>query len=606
MCGFLVSFGDVLKVSLDEKALIWVDARGPDGNHHFEGSNFRGYFARLAINGALSETQPIHIGEDTYLYCNGEIYNYEKLVLKYFGREFFEKSRREGWSDVRFLARLIEKFGLSIFTELSGAYSCIVINNKDETIHAIRDGIGEKPLYYAVDKDTVFFSSSLTSVLIQLGSVKVKKDAVMQWLQFGQSVLGETLYYDVKEVLPGHILTWTKKSFLSERYWDWPESNEKRTFKDLGNFNWEDSFKNAIKEVSTSDSPIAIALSSGVDSQLVKGFLELANIGSRIKAFRLRYEDINFDEFSNKPDGRGESTSDIEIVDVLLDNNSAKLHLEWLLENLDSPVSDPALIAMSYLSKHVKPSAKVLVTGDGGDELFQGYFIQKVSKLAFLSHKAISAIAQSRYFKKATLWALCLKDEKYLSLRQKILRFLASAHLSNQYFMANAISPNYIWSLLSNEQNEDLNFRISNKLELERFLQTKNLPQLFLQKTDRGGIICGVEIRASFLIRDFVEIIMKLPSHQRKKKLLKKRLRKMNIKSEIKSKHGLGVPLASILLHFQKPDFHLDTFDIKAELFNYIFDRRSINPGFANLAWSLLLLNAHAKNIKESGVSFVY
>lgn len=599
MCGFIIATGDYAEKPFSDQTKREIRHRGPDGDREIRQDSFQSFFARLAVVGLEANLQPIESSNGSLLFCNGEIYNFESLIEK-FELSHFKFSNPESFSDVDVLAELIDVRGIEVLSEVVGMLAVVHVDSATGTITAARDALGEKPLFYHDDGRNLVFSSSISALAIHLGEVTINKNNAALWFQYGQYPVGLTLFDEIKEVKPGQIVKWSYGIKTEHVYWAWPSNHE-----DVFN---SERFRESISEtaylISRSDIGLGVALSSGLDSQLVGRLM--VSIKPDTRFFFLRFENSDFDESGGSLLQEFQLTNPGKVQEIFVDRVAMKAAISEIIQIIDSPCADPSTLAMYCISREVRASTRVILTGDGGDELFRGYavysYFKVINRLLPVAYfmKRISFI--SKLIERLLDYLLQSIDNRYLSLKQKLIRFLAGLYAPRDFFWATVVSPNFLAPYLTARSTENSVFKINNLSDLDIFFQQQNLPQLFLQKADRASMASGVEVRPFFTTRNLVELVSKSTAAGNSRALIYKPFFPQDLHLKRVKKRGLGVPLQEFLEHVELPEFHLEFLEIRVEDFEDLFDKRLSNPAFANLFWSLYVLNQHIAKLKHSGV----
>ena len=600
MCGFLVIAGAEIKKQISDCALEPLYLRGPDSLIQTENEFSHAVFARLAIIQPGLDRQPYEFDRGKFLVCNGEIYNYRELAEQYLN--FLDSANAA--SDIVVLGEFVKKYGLDEFLSKSiGMFAFVIIDELNSTVVAARDFIGEKPLYYSSSETGIILSSSLKSVAIQLQKVTVDNFELKNWLHYGIVTPGKTIYKEIQELAPGFKLTWSAGKLKIDRYWRWPHSQRRGLTSSLVEHNLKHEMSKGFDMITRSDVGFVISASTGLDSRLILNLakeradwanLVLVNVVMASESFSEELdEDDPFFGIERKP----------KILKIKLDPEIISEALPEFLMKLDSPCSDPAIIVVNFIAKSVKNKFKVVITGDGGDELFRGYEVFKYFRclMALLPIFRVLFIKPVR--RKLIKLLMQQDDHAYMSFKQRALRLLVSLDKDKTKFITNAISPNFLWNSLSKDKIKPITTPIDHEDKLEDYMREINLPQLFLQKSDRGSMCEGVEFRSFFLLKNIIESSAGL-SKNAKRHSLYHRLTQDSYFKDKRAKHGLGVPMTLVMEKTGKPDEILAQFGIQIEVIDKVYKNRMLNPGYANLAWSLLSLGAHLRFLEKSGVKF--
>lgn len=258
-----------------------------------------------------------------------------------------------------------------------------------------------------------------------------------------------------------------------------------------------------------------------------------------------------------------------------------------IIDLMDEPISDPACLPFYLIcTSAVSHGAKVLITGDGGDESTRGY---KAFKFEFLCNIAwrVMCIVSKDLRRRLITFILNQHDSRYLSATNLLSRFLIASLFKANLRWPIALSPNYYLAYLMHEKDsESLHF--SRGRDLEKYFQDFILPQIYLRKTDRISMGLGLEVRAPFLDSQLIKLLMDADSRRGGKGV------RSLYPSQIhqKSKRGLGVPLKFVISQIEEPTWHIRIPGMSETDLSEIWAKRtSHSTAETQAAWSLYVLN---------------
>ena len=348
---------------------LLIEHRGPDGDGIWVSDNDSLGFAhrRLSIID-LTEAgrQPMSSEQGNWLVHNGEIYNHEEL------REQLSASRKfYSQSDTEVILAAYEKFGVSALEHLRGMWAFALWDQKQHSFFASRDRFGIKPFYYTVSNNNFYFASEPKALMPFLKEIKTDKEGLAEYLTFQYNLNDMTLFEGIKQIPPAHFLTIKDGHINVRRYWDVEYeidySLDKLECEDRLNQLLTDSVRVHLR----SDVEVGAYLSGGVDSSLIST-LASENDAKNKKAFHGKftcfegYDESNFAESAAKLAGKELYQIDITATDFL-DN------IEKVIYSLDYPVAGPGSFPQFMTSKLASEHVKVVLGGQGGDEIFGGY-----------------------------------------------------------------------------------------------------------------------------------------------------------------------------------------------------------------------------------------
>lgn len=598
MCGFILkyAFDGINEPELPPSVVATFQHRGPDELSYLKTICSETYFARLSIVDVHNGQQPIQLDENVYGFGNGEIYNYIQLANS-LPSDILDVVNH---SDIKVALQYLYHFGSEAIVDIVGMFSLVIVDEFTHSVTLFRDRVGEKPLYYAIENGKLLVSSTMSALIPLIPNLCIKQNQIQTWLKYGLLPTGETFFNKIFEVKPGTILTLGTQDSISEvKYWDWPQRGNRNPDLDFMN-DYKECLINASAELSISDNPVSLALSSGLDSNLLLSLLQHSKIKPE-KCFNLIFRNEKFNEVKSSK----EETEFIEKI-VFENYDSARL-LELTLARMDTPISDPACLAFTLICSRATENYKVILTGDGGDELFRGYQINKSFKVANFIFKLLRKTPR-KLRNRGVAILLTIPDRAYLSRKQKLIRLLIGSLQNPLDSFGVAIGNTHLSNLNQQTTVVKKDFSINSAESLERFFQKQNLPQVLLQKSDRCSMGVGIEARSLFLHADVIKISMEISPKWVSKKILKKIF--LQLRKDVgnqdpglsKSKRGLGVPLCDFLSPIAEPFWVLPEVGVESSQCTKIWSNRSRNPSYANLALSYLVLNWHLLRWKADGV----
>jgi len=499
-----------------------------------------------------SANQPMR-NEDAsvWLVFNGEIYNFRDLraSLQERGHRFRSKS------DPEVILHLYEEKGIDLLEDLNGMFAFCLFDEKKNEFYIARDRVGIKPLYYCFKNGMFAFSSELKA-LLTLPQVKKDLDLIGLDYYFTLGYIPEDLsiFRDIKKLRPGHYLHYDGHQIRIERYWrleskkiDLSSTSETDLVDML-----EEKLKDAVKIRMVSDVPIGTFLSGGLDSSLVTSFMAQA-ASHPINTFTIGFESDEYNETAYArliADDIGsihrEHPVELDAIDTL----------DKLIYHFDEPFADSSLIPTYYISKVAKENVTVILSGDGGDELFGGYnwyswvlLVERLKrKLGFASGMLsnLGDILPDRIKHKHLLSVLRLDQPD--SFLERVL-FFNDRQKDRLY--ENDLRP--VWSE-RHPRDRFLSFfngthgDLIDKMCITDFHYY--LPEDILTKVDRASMAVSLETRVPWLDHRLVEFAYSIPSdlkirNGRKKYLPKKLAEKVLPKDfPVERKQGFCIPIS--------------------------------------------------------------
>ncbi|MGM0579730.1 MAG: asparagine synthase (glutamine-hydrolyzing) [Bacteroidota bacterium] len=506
MCGIAGVWATNGALSKDkfDSALHLMNHRGSEENHSISTSNTNLGTQRLKIIGIDSGHQPITDNSGHYLAFNGAIYNYPEIAnsLKFSSQ-----------SDTEILFHLILKKGIHKALETSrGMFAFAYFDEKENSFHLARDRMGQKPLYYYQDENILIFASELKSVkkLMELNNiaVKINKNAIYHYLCFSNIPEPETIYQNVFAVPPAHCLKYQNGKLNFTSYWEHQYlPKEKIPFAEAKE-KVQSTIEESVKIRLRADVSKGLFLSGGWDSSIVA--LEASKHEQNLKAFTVEYP---FQTSQNESQVAKETAQRFGLNhEIIKIDRSPLALLKKSISTFDQPMADSSALPNLAIAESASQHVKMMLNGDGGDELFGGYRryftaknIQKFtiskflkdllpigerrSKLGFLNRiSRISAVADTnRYLLYTTDMFQDDDISSFWNNPDKIKN--SSLDLLNQYYDAKR-------SKLDQLMHWDRNF---------------NLLSGILVKMDRASMAYSIEARSPFLDHKLFEISNQLP-----------------------------------------------------------------------------------------------
>lgn len=373
MCGFTgcFSFQNISSQDIDEGNKLAV-CRGPDNQKNISGSegiNFDLWFNRLSIIDLNDNAnQPmVSSSLNSLIMFNGEIYNSNKLRQK---KELKSYDFKTSHSDTETLLAGLEISGIEFINNLEGQFSFIYWNKQEKKIFFVKDRLGQKPLYFNLNENTITFASNLKSILKILKNNNVNDNYIKQYIAYGVVFSPNTIFDNIHKVEPGHYLEidYTDNILKStvKKYWQPFDFIENKKFSQE---EFLDIFSESVEKRLVSDVPIASFLSGGLDStSIVK---KISELGHRVNTFSVVVDKSEINEESYIKEVVSKYSTNHSQIKV--ESSISSKNVFEALDCLDEPYGDPSIVPSFLLSKLISQDFKVAISGDGGDELLGGY-----------------------------------------------------------------------------------------------------------------------------------------------------------------------------------------------------------------------------------------
>ena len=340
--------------------------RGPDGDglHISGGVGFA--HRRLAIIDPTSGQQPLVDGKSglsiTY---NGEVYNYIEIRRDLGGPAFATDC------DTEVVLRSWLKWGANALARFRGMFAFAIHDPRQNKVYLVRDRLGIKPLYYRLSSEGIVFASELNAIAADAQRLEIDPDALSLYLRFGYVPAPRSIYKNVFKLEPGHYLTIDIAGRDIEKtcYWE-VQSRVRQIGEDEAREELDALLRDTMKLYVRSDVPFGAFLSGGVDSSLVTALMSEA-LGERVRTFSIGFDDKQYSElpFASEAAERIGTAHHQEI----LQPNMSLSFLEGLAGRFGEPFADSSALPTWLVSQVAAREVKMVLSGDGGDELFAGY-----------------------------------------------------------------------------------------------------------------------------------------------------------------------------------------------------------------------------------------
>lgn len=515
MCGLAGYIGE-FQAGLLDQMINRIRPRGPDGVQVVERDSLHLAFTRLAIND-LSATgnQPMVSIDGRYItMVNGEIYNAAEL------RRLLEAKgwRFRGTSDAEVIPHGFMHWGTDLFKKLRGMFAVSVFDTHLKQLVLARDHFGIKPLYFSDFPGGIVFSSSARAVAIhpKVG-MNLRESAIGELLRFRYCPSGESMFSRVETVKPGEFIVWNQKDINRRTYW------QRHCYNDEVNEsvkNWTEMFSSALENSVNigmmSDVPVGILLSGGIDSGAITSFAGTKNSGNLLSFTYAMPSDNNESELAKSIS----KSSGIEHRVIFPPNVPFSESYVRAIRAMDSPVADAIIVPTYNLLHSVSLERKVVLTGEGADELLGGYAhirpLLKLGKFA-RSRVPLSVVARLLSAVPATVLDRFFPYEADLgeSGRKKICQIvrnganpsLALDHATSIFTSTEVRNGTSLGNVGGIAQIRDLEIS-----ELIDWGYSQWLPNQILNKMDQLSMAHGVEARVPYVDPVLYDVVSSIPT----------------------------------------------------------------------------------------------
>ena len=616
MCGICgsVSYRQNRPVEEQEikKMLSCIVHRGPDDwGIYYKRPRVGLGMRRLSIIDLVTGKQPIHNETNSLqIVLNGEIYNFREL------REDLEKKGHRFYtlSDTEVIVHLYEEYGVDCLAHLRGMFAFALWDTAKQSLFLARDRLGIKPLHYTTFDGKIIFASELKSILACQGINKqLDYPALDRYLSFEYIPAPQTIFKNIKKLLPGHYLIYDEAKLDIKKYWD-------IDFSERGNFSEEEiveTLKESVNYRLVSDVPLGAFLSGGIDSSAVVALMSSLT-KEPVKTFSIGFEDQSYNELKYaRLVARQFKTDHHEFI---LKPDIPDL-VKKLIDYLDEPLGDFSFIPVYLVSQMARQYVTVALSGDGGDELFAGYETYLAQKSSGY-YRRLPGVLRHRLI--APLLKMLPPASQKKGLMNYLRRFTAGetlpAHLQHirwMIFLEEGAKKNLYSPDFQNELNTANSYQPwmdyfnlagnTEPLDQQQYVDLKTyLPENILLKVDRMSMANSLEVRVPMLDHKLVELAAGIPSSLRLKGFSTKHIFKKAmggiLPPEIinRPKQGFSIPIKNWLKEDLK-DLVLEVLSEaqikKRGLFNYSYVQRLTQEhlegreNHSHSLWALMIFN---------------
>ncbi|MCI8674195.1 MAG: asparagine synthase (glutamine-hydrolyzing) [Lachnospiraceae bacterium] len=598
--------------------------RGPDGEGIWVHVQEQVGFAhrRLSIIDLESGKQPMKDHNGNYVCFNGEIFNYLELREELGGK--YETS-----SDTEVILKAYEKWGRDCLFHFNGMFAFALWDEKRQELFCARDRFGIKPFYYMIADQTFYFASEIKALLPFMKEIRTDMDGLKDYLTFQFCLAGKTLFSGVRELMPAHYISVLDGHVKLKRYWqiyynlDW-DHTEKYFMEHL-----EELVQDSIRYRVRSDVPIGGYVSGGLDSSIVSALASDLIGGQEFAGFTGKFSiSRQYDESSYAQALADEHHFPLYQIDIT--SKDFEDNIRNVIYYLDEPVAGPGSFCQYMVSMLAAKYRKVVLGGQGGDEIFGGYTRYLVAYFEQCIKGAIDGTMNSgnyivtyesiipnlvslRNYKPmlAEFW----KDGLFEDLDRRYYRLINRAPQ-----IAECIRPELLDDYDPYETFHGVfsagNVEMGSYFDRMTHFDFKTLLPALLHVEDRMSMAHGLESRVPLLDYRLIEFVATIPSNFKLKNGDMKYIFKETMKGYLpeciqnrKDKMGFPLPLNSWLKNELK-DFIGDIFSsAKAQQREFIdnrnvFEKIQAESQFGRNAWGLLSLELWQREFHDKALYY--
>jgi len=522
MCGFvgcLHGNQDIDKgIILDDikNMNIMIAHRGPDDEGYFQDDDITMGFRRLSIIDLKNGHQPLSYENERYwIVFNGEIYNFKQLQKELMDMGFTFQTT----SDTEVLIAYYVKYGVEICSKLRGMFAFVIWDKEEKILFGARDFFGIKPFYYTTVEEKLYFASEKKAFINLLPKGQINKLALQNYLSFQYVPQPQSIIPNVNVLMPGHYFIKKENSpveiikYFHATFTPITDKKKQDIIIDIGG-KLKSAIFDSVEKHMSSDVPVGAFLSGGIDSSIITAIASKLN--PKLITFSVGFDIEGYNEMDF-----AQETADLLKVDF---NSYIITPKEFMKEfasfvwAMDEPLADPAAIPQYFVAREASKKVKVILSGEGADEIFAGYTIyNEPNSLRVFNympkklHKAIRQMTEGLSeeirgcsFLKRGSTSL---EERYIGNAKIFEEFEKENLLKNyvpKYSYQKITQPYYVESKdadpISRMQLIDINLWLNGDL---------------LLNADRTTMIHGLELRTPFLDKKIFEIARKIPANLR-------------------------------------------------------------------------------------------
>lgn len=628
MCGIAGTLDLSLKPipQLDRRLAVMNELqrhRGPDGEGQWRHPRQHVGFAhrRLSIIDLSTGQQPMRDRHGNWVTYNGEIYNYIELRQELGAHNFSTTS------DTEVILHAYRRWGADCVNHFRGMFAFALWDEADQTLFCARDRFGIKPFYYTIQNGTFYFASEVKALLPFIDRVEVDLEGFKDYLAFQFCLAGKTLFKGVRELLPGHIARIHAGGVEVRRYWqvyydlDWDHTA--RYFEEKIQSLLEESVALHMR----ADVPVGAYLSGGLDSSIVASLASRTTNGE-FMGFNGKFEGPEYDESRY-----AQAVADFRGFDLHVAGIGVPDFIEnirQVIYHLDYPVAGPGSFPQYMVSRLARQHRKVVLGGQGGDEIFGGYARYLIAYFEQCIKAAIDGTSHTGNF--IVTYESIIPNlgvlKSYKPLLQEFWREGLFEDLDKRYFRlinrAPTLQAEINWQALDGYSPYETfrtifqgdNVQKESYFDRMTHFDFKTLLPALLQVEDRVSMAHGLESRVPLLDHPLVELVATIPSNIKFKDGTMKQVLKNAMQAVLppavagrKDKMGFPVPLTE-WINGPARDFVRDVFSTQQALSRDLVNNRLVldglarEPKFSRKVWGLLCLEIWQQEFVDKAYSF--
>ena len=518
IAGLIVSQNSIDTTTVLQKMADAVEHRGPDDEGFFETRSQCGQYSiglahrRLSIIDLDSGHQPLsNHNKSIHIVFNGEIYNFKELRSNLISKGYKFKTS----SDTEVIIHAYDEYGYDCVNELRGMFAFAIWDSNKQRLFLARDRFGKKPLFLYQNNNALVFASEIKSVL-EFPNFEKKIDDSVIWNYFSYRYVPgpNTLLKDIKKLSPGSYAVWHRGNLSIQKYYTPPDCCPVSRNKINKTINVKKEFlshlEESVKIRMISDVPFGAFLSGGIDSSAIVALMS-RHCNQPIKTFSIGFSESNYNELHYAKLVAEKYKTDHH--ELIISENDLIDELPKLIRFRDAPIAEPSDIPIYLLSKEARKTVKMVLTGEGSDELLAGYpkhlfegytpYYQLVPK--FFRNKLIEPAINALPYK-FRRWKTAIQTMGIDSLDERMPRWFG------------ALTGNECRKLLVAHKESSFAHSPNNGDILRNILcfdQISWLPDNLLERGDRMTMAASLEARMPFMDHVLFNFVSSLPNNFR-------------------------------------------------------------------------------------------
>jgi len=506
--------------------------RGPDGIYGHINENVALGMTRLAIVDIKGGAQPAFSKDRKIsLIFNGEIFNYSILKKKLISKGIKFKTN----SEVETLLNLYIYYGLSFVEKLNGQFAIAIRDGRSNELHLVRDRFGIRPLFWSKDKDNFIFASEIKSILSTgLIQTQINPQSLLSTIRFWTNIGDITSFNNIKQIPPAHILTlFSTGEIKMNKYWSWNFHDPSKQLKLKSDTEYIEYFKqeltNSISRQRMSDVKVGCYLSGGIDSSIIA--YNLNKIEKNLTTYSIRFDDKEYDE----ADSQNSFIKTVGLKNKFLNisyNDISNIFpkVVWHSESILFRTAPSPLYLLSQMVN--KDGVKVVMTGEGADEILLGYDLFRETKIRNFWRKQPDSLNRPKLLQKLYYYLPQYKNPRFFemikefykpSLLKKDKHYSMQIRWNNGKILEKYLSDNFRKNNSSFNPLQELEKWLPEKyfkvddIQRAQYIEKECLLQNYLLSSqgDRMSLANSVEGRYPYLDYSFVNFCSKLPFDQK-------------------------------------------------------------------------------------------